>query len=118
MSMQTVMAATCQCTMGAAPTPLMILPDKMVIIEGKPAANIMDNKPMANVMPFGTCSAVPPTPAGPVPCVPTPTGPWLPGSQTVCIKNKPALSNSSKLMCGRGGVISIINPGANKVMVR
>lgn len=116
--MQTVMAATCQCTMGAAPTPLMILPDKMVIIEGKPAANIMDNKPMANVMPFGTCSAVPPTPAGPALCVPTPTGPWLPGSPTVCIKNKPALSNSSKLMCGRGGIISIINPGANKVMVR
>ena len=79
------------------------------------AANIMDNKPMVNIIPFGTCNAIT---NAPTPCVPTPTGPWILGSPTICIKNQPALSNSSKLICGRGGVISIINPGATKVMVR
>ncbi len=117
MAIETVMAAMCQCTMGLAPTPLMVLPEKMVLVEGKPAANIMDNKPMLNIIPFGTCKSIP-TPTGPGPCVPAPTGPWLPGSPTVCIKNKPALSNSSKLICSLGGVISITNPGATKVMVR
>lgn len=115
MAIETVMSAMCQCTMGAAPTPLMVLPDKMVLIEGRPAANIMDNKPSVNIMPFGMCRVVPNVPTF---CVPAPAGPWFPGSPTVCIKNQPALSNSSKLICGRGGVISIINPGATKVMVR
>ena len=80
-----------------------------------PAANIMDNKPMVNVMSFGICSAIP---NAPTPCIPAPAGPWFPGSPTVCIRNQPALSNSSKLICGRGGVISITSPGATKVMVR
>ncbi len=117
MAIETVLAAMCKCTMGVSPGSLMVLPEKMVLIEGKPAANIMDNKPMVNITSFITCTAVPP-PAGPLPCAPAPVGPWFPGSPTVCIRHQPALSNSSKLICGRGGVISIINPGATKVMVR
>ena len=72
MAIETVLAAMCQCTMGVSPGSLMVLPEKMVLIEGKPAANIMDNKPMVNVMSFGICSAIP---NAPTPCIPAPAGP-------------------------------------------
>ena len=90
-----------------------------------PAATIMDNVPMKNIMPFGMCSSMAnPTVAAataaalgvltPMPCVPVIAAPWVPGSPTVLIANKPALNNSSKLMCNWGGVISINNPGQMK----
>ena len=50
----------------------------------------------------------------PMPCIPVIPAPWVPGSPTVLIANKPALNNSSKLMCAWGGVISINNPGQMK----
>ncbi len=120
--------AQCVCSMGVAPSPLMVLPDKMVLAENKPMATIMDNKPMVNIMPFGMCRspANPQVAAAtaaalgvltPMPCVPVTPAPWAPGSPTVLIKNQPALNNSSKLMCNWGGVISIINPGTIKTMI-
>jgi hypothetical protein len=106
----------------------MVLPDKMVLGENKPAATIMDNKPMVNIMPFGMCRspANPQVAAAtaaalgvltPMPCVPVISAPWTPGSPTVLIKNQQALNNSSKLMCNWGGVISVLNPGTTKTMV-
>ncbi len=125
MGMQVAMNGQCQCSFGAAPMPLKVLPDKMVQAQNMPAANIMDNKPMVNVGPFGNCMS-PSNPAnikGPVvvpgsaPCVPVIPAPWAPGSPTVLIKNMPALNNSSKLMCTWAGVISIINPGTTTVQI-
>ncbi len=120
--------AQCMCSMGIAPSVLTVLPDKMVLGENKPAATIMDNKPMVNIMPFGMCRspANPQVAAAtaaalgvltPMPCVPVTPAPWAPGSPTVLIKNQPALNNSCKLMCNWGGVISIMNPGTTKTMV-
>mgnify|MGYP001768282922 CR=1 FL=1 len=121
-------SAQCMCSFGVAPSVLMVLPDKMVLGENKPAATIMDNKPMLNIMPFAMCTS-PSNPQvaaataaalgvlTPMPCVPVTTAPWAPGSPTVLIKNQPALNNSSKLMCMWGGVISILNPGTTKIMV-
>jgi hypothetical protein len=82
----------------------------------------MDNKPMANILPFGMCSSPSnPTVASataaalgvltPMPCVPVTAAPWAPGSPTVLLANQPALNNTSKLMCNWGGVISISMPG-------
>ena len=34
-----------QCSFGMAPSNFMVLPDKMILTENKPMANIMDNKP-------------------------------------------------------------------------
>lgn len=127
MGQQVCGGAMTQCTFGVAPGTLMVLPLNLVMT-GMPAANIMDNKPMVNVMPFVMCQSManPMVAAAtaaalgvlvPMPCIPMTTAPWLPGAPTVLIGNMPALNNSSKLMCMWGGVISINVPGQFTVMV-
>jgi len=127
MGMQVCMGAMLQCSFGAAPSTLAVLPANAVLT-ATPDANIMDNKPMVNIMPFGMCSSMAnPTVAAataaafgaltPMPCVPVIPAPWAPGSPTVLIANMPALNNSSKLMCAYGGVIQITNPGQTTVMI-
>lgn len=112
------------CTMGASPSTLMVLPTNRVMAT-TPIANIMDNKPMLNVLPFGMCnSPANPTVAAataaalgvhtPMPCVPATMAPWMPGVPTVLIGNLPAVDQSCKLMCNWGGMISIIAPGQFK----
>jgi hypothetical protein len=129
MGQQVVMGAMLQCSFGAAPSSMIVTPENMVTAVNRPAATIMDNIPMKNIMPFGMCSA-PSNPqvaaataaaAGvltPQPCIPVTTAPWVPGSSTVLIKNKPALNNSCKLMCNWGGVIQITNPGQTTVQIK
>ena len=127
MGMQVCMGATLQCSFGVAPSSLVVLPANKVLTV-TPDANIMDNKPMVNILPFGMCSSMAnPTVAAataaalgaltPMPCVPVIPAPWAPGSPTVLIANMPALNNSSKLMCAYAGVIQIINPGQTTVMI-
>jgi len=119
--------AMIMCSFGMAPSTLTVLPQNKVITT-QPIANIMDNKPMINILPFGMCSSLAnPTVAAatsaalgvltPMPCVPVTTTPWAPGSPTVLISNFPALNNTSKLMCTWGGVIQISNPGQMKIQV-
>lgn len=125
MGNQVCMGAMCQCTFGMAPSSLAVTPENRALTSGMQAATIMDNVPMKNIMPFGMCSSMAnPTVAAataaalgvltPMPCVPVIAAPWAPGSPTVLIANKPALNNSSKLMCSWGGVISVNNPGQMK----
>ena len=127
MGMQVCMGAMLQCSFGAAPSTLAVLPANKVLT-ATPDANIMDNKPMVNIMPFGTCSSMAnPTVAAataaalgaltPMPCVPVIPAPWAPGSPTVLIANMPALNSDSKLMCAYGGVIQINSPGQTTVMI-
>jgi len=127
MGFQVCMGAMLQCSFGAAPSSLIVLPDKKTLTV-TPDANIMDNKPMVNIMPFGMCSSMAnPTVAAataaalgaltPMPCVPVIPAPWAPGSPTVLIANMPALNSDSKLMCAYAGVIQITNPGQTTVMV-
>ena len=127
MGMQVCMGAMMQCSFGAAPSSLVVLPANKVLTV-TPDANIMDNKPMVNILPFGMCSSMAnPTVAAataaalgaltPMPCVPVIPAPWAPGSPTVLIANMPALNSDSKLMCAYGGVIQITNPGQTTVMI-
>ena len=127
MAIQVCMGAMLQCSFGMAPSALMVLPQNRTMT-GPPDANIMDHKPMLNVLPFGMCSSPSnPTVAAataaalgvltPMPCVPATPAPWVPGSPTVLIASMPALNNTSKLMCAYGGVIQIVNPGQMSVMV-
>ena len=127
MALQVCMGATMQCSFGAAPSTLAVLPMNRVQTV-TPDANIMDNKPLVNIMPFGMCSSLanPAVAAAtaaalgaltPMPCVPVIPAPWVPGSPTVLIANMPALNNTSKLMCAYAGVIQIVNPGQNTVLV-
>ena len=127
MGMQVCMGAMLQCSFGAAPSSLVVLP-KNKVLTGTPDANIMDNVPMVNIMPFAMCSSLAnPTVAAataaalgaltPMPCVPVIPAPWVPGAPTVLIANMPALDNNCKLTCAYGGMIQITNPGQTTVMI-
>lgn len=126
MGFESCMGAVCQCSFGMAPSSLTVTPENKVLVSNLPGATIMDNVPMKNIMPFGMCTSMSnPAVASataaamgvltPAPCVPVTTAPWTPGCTTVLIGNKPALNNSSKLMCSWGGVISINMAGQTNV---
>jgi hypothetical protein len=121
MGVQVVTGAMLQCSFGAAPSSLMVLPTNKVLAT-TPAANIMDNKPMLNILPFGVCMSManPMVAAAtaaamgvltPMPCIPATAAPWVPGCPKVMIGNMPAVDNSCKLMCNWGGVIQVVSPG-------
>lgn len=114
--------ALIQCSLGAAPSALAVLPTARTTVGGAPVASIADMVPMVNIPTFGVCSSLAnPTVAAatsaalgvltPMPCLPAPVGPWVPGSPTVLVGNQPALTATSKCVCAYGGVISVIVPG-------
>ena len=128
MGIQVVMSAMTTCPFGAAPSSLVITPENAVLASNMPAATIMDNIPMKNIMPYGACMSIAnPTVASatapasgvltPMPCIPVVAAPWAPGVPTVLIANKPALNESSKAMCNWGGVIAITVPGQFGVQI-
>nr|WP_315392907.1 DUF4280 domain-containing protein [uncultured Duganella sp.] len=125
---QVSMGAMMTCSFGAAPSSLVVLPANRVLCEGPPAANIMDHKPMVNIMPFGVCKspANPMVAAAtaaamgvltPMPCVPMTMAPWVAGAPTVLIANMPALDNVAKCLCSWGGAIAFSTPGTAKTMI-
>jgi len=122
MGQMVVNGAMLQCSFGLAPSSMVVTPENLTNSSNLPAATIMDYVPMKNIMPFGMCQSLanPQVAAAtaaalgvltPMPCIPMTAAPWVPGSPTVMIKNKPALNNSCKLMCNWAGVIQITNPG-------
>jgi Domain of unknown function (DUF4280) len=127
MALQVNLGSMLQCSFGAAPGSLVVLPANRVLT-GTPDANIMDGKSMVNILPFGVCSSLanPAVAAAtaaalgvltPMPCVPVTPAPWVPGAPTVLIGNMPALDNNSKLMCAWGGVIQVVNPSQSTVII-
>ena len=128
MPQQVCMGAMMTCSFGAAPSSLIVLPQNRVMTSSMPAANIMDNKPMVNILPFAVCSSLAnPTVAAattaalgeltPMPCIPVTVTPWAPGSATVMLANMPALNNTCTLNCMWGGVITISQAGQMTHMV-
>ena len=128
MPFQVCNGASMMCTMGLAPSSLVVLPVNRVLTENQPAANIMDHIPMVNIMPFGMCTS-PANPAvaaattaalgvlTPMPCVPVTPSPWVTGVPTVLLGNQPTLDNTHQLMCTWAGVITFVTPGEFTVMV-
>jgi hypothetical protein len=112
------------CPFGTAPSTL-IVNSQTNVIAGAPVATIMDSKPGANIPPFGMCNnpanpatvRPPPVFFTPAPCVPNTPAPWVPGVATVLIGGFPALNNTCTLNCAWGGVITITNPGQQKVLI-
>jgi len=128
MAMHVVNGALLQCSFGLAPSSLVVLPVNRMMSSNQPAANIMDHKPMVNIMPFGMCACpANPTVASatsaalgvltPMPCVPATSSPWAPGAPTVMLANQPVLNNTSTCMCNWGGVITVTMPGQFTEMV-
>ena len=115
--------AKLKCSMGDQQSDMKVMhPVKPVNLHGECMANIMDNKPMMNIMPFGQCQSLanPAVAAAtaanygvlrPMPCIPNTTSPWMSGKAKVLVKGQPALMNNDKLMCMWAGVIEIIDEG-------
>jgi hypothetical protein len=128
MPMQVVNTAQLTCSMGMAPSPLMVLPLNRVFSGNQPAANIMDHVPMVNILPFGMCrSPANPMVAAataaamgvltPMPCIPATPAPWVPGAVTVLLANMPSLDNTCTLNCIWAGVIQVTAPGQMTHMI-
>ena len=112
------MGAMMACTFGTVPCSLIVI--RPTAVAGvMPLANIMDNKPVANIPTFGMCNSPanpatmrpPPVFFTPGPCVPATAAPWIPGVPTTLVDNMPALDSNSKLICNWGGVVQITYPG-------
>src|SRR5215467_4392133 len=128
MPQQVCNGATLQCSMGMAPSSLVVLPVNRVNTGNQPDANIMDHVPMVNIMPFGMCmSPANPSVAAataaafgvltPMPCIPVTPAPWTPGAATVLLGKAPTLDNTCTLMCMWAGMIQVVSPGEFTVMV-
>ena len=128
MPLQVCMGAHMQCSMGAAPSALAVLPVNRVTTVSMPDANIMDHVPLVNIQPFGVCfsPAFPATAAAtaaamgvltPMPCIPATPAPWITGAPTVLLANFPTLDNVSTLACIWGGMISFLDAGEMTVEV-
>ena len=126
MAIQVTTGAMLMCSFGVAPSTLSVVPAAMVSASKMTAATIMDFSPMVNIPPFGMCNSLSnPTVASataaalgvltPMPCVPAIVGPWKPGSTSVMIGKKPALTNSCTCNSAYGGVIQISSPGQGPV---
>ena len=116
------------CSFGLAPSTLMVMPEKRVLIENMPAANILDNKPFANILPFGLCTSLanPITAAQtaaalgvltPGTCTPVTVAPWVPGAPTALAGPAPMLHQGCQCICAYGGVITITMPVAVRTSV-
>jgi hypothetical protein len=122
-----VSGATLACPLGTTPSVLTATPPP-VVTAGAPVATVADAVPGANVAPFGMCTT-PTNPAvasataaasgvlTPVPCLPVVTGPWTPGSASVTVQGRPALTASSTCRCAWGGTIAVTSPGQGSVSV-
>ena len=113
--------ALLQCSFGMAPSSFMGVDPMRPKVQNKPTGNILDNKPMVNIMPFGMCQSMAnPTVASataaaagvltPMPCIPVIAAPWTPGGKPM-ISNSPALIDNCKCICNWGGQISVSMPG-------
>lgn len=116
-----------KCSMGLSPSSLVVLPVNRVLNNNRPQANIMDNKPMVNILPFGLCrSLANPIVAAattaafgtltPMPCIPNTPAPWFPGKVNTLVTNKPALMKNNRLACVYLGMISFNVPGQFSVI--
>jgi hypothetical protein len=122
-----VASAGLLCSFGMAPSTLNVLPAKRVLVEGRPAATIMDMAPMVNIPPFGMCASLSnPTVAAattaalgvltPMPCVPVVVGPWSPPAAQTSVGGVPALTSTATCHCAWGGVISVVFPGSVRTL--
>lgn len=113
--------ALLQCSFGMAPSTFSVLDPMRPKLMNMAVGNIMDNKPMVNIMPFGMCQSManPQVAAAtsaamgvltPMPCIPMIAAPWTPGGQ-IKFSNFPALLDNCKCICNWGGQISVTMPG-------
>ena len=102
-----VNSATLECSLGGAPSNLVVLPVHRVKLRGQNRGNIGDAIPFVNILPFGACKKSSPPP----PCTPA-CSRWIGGKTDVLIDGDPALLDSDVIVCSAGGgTISISDSG-------
>ena len=113
------------CSMDTGNAVLVVLPERRILLDGQPQANIMDHKSMTNIPSFGLCTSLanPVVAAAtaahhgcltPMPCVPNTNSPWQKGHEKLLLKNFPALCMDDKLSCAWAGTITITDCGQGK----
>lgn len=110
------------CSFGATPSVFNASGENVTATT--PAGVIADVE-AENIPPFGMCSAptnpevIAATAAAsgvltPVPCVPV-LSPWTPGAVGVTINGITALDDTSECMCAWAGVVTVTDPGQERV---
>ena len=98
-----------KCSGATVPAPIPVMcPVSHGVISCKthlPLLNANDRIPFTNIMTFGTCKMIPPTPAGPVPCIPAIIMAWKSCDMHYFVGGAPALTKESFLTCTFGGTI-------------
>jgi Domain of unknown function (DUF4280) len=122
MGIQVSTGAEVECTFGDAPSVFSASSEN---VTATTPAGVVTDVELENIPPFGMCSApanpevISATAAAfgvltPVPCVPV-LMPWTPGAAGVAINGIPALDDASECMCAWGGVITVSDPGQERV---
>ncbi len=118
-----------KCEMGLIPSPLNILPSNRVFASMMPVATMVNNTPVMNIATFGMCKS----PANPqvvaiiasslgsvtqAPCIPLTMTPWISQTMSSLSGSVPILTESDKIMCVWGGMISPIASSQHGLMVQ
>ncbi len=117
-----VIGAKAACSYGSTLALLKMPICHGVYLKKKAQMNIMDFKPMINIMSFGMCSSLSnPSVASataanygvltPMPCTPVVMMPWINGKEDKLVENFPALISISRNTCMYCGQISIEDDG-------
>ncbi len=117
--------ATLMCSMGLAPSTLVVVdpvraPSRMLI----PLATVDDFIPMVNLPPFGMCQAMEnpqvatATAAAngaltPMPCQPVVAAPWDSGPQILDVDGRQALTADGSCNCQWAGRITVTDPACD-----
>jgi hypothetical protein len=128
MPLPLIAGAQTMCSFGLAPSTLMVTPEKRVLVENRPVANILDMKPFVNILPFGLCTSLanPITAAQtaaalgvltPGTCTPVTVSPWVPGAPTALSGPAPTAHQGCQTLCAYGGAITVVNPGSARTSV-
>lgn len=117
-----VRGAELKCAFGDQSSKLQMPMDHGVFVDRDAQANLMDNKPMINILPFGQCNA----PLNPtliaakaassgavqkVPCIPVTVAPWIGAKMDALVGKLPAVTDASCLLCAWMGRITVENAG-------
>lgn len=122
MAVQVSTGAEVVCSFGVAPSVFNASSEN---VAATTPAGVITDVEVENIPPFGMCSApanpevISATAAAlgvftPVPCVPVLT-PWTPGAAGVAINGIPALDDESVCLCAWAGVITVSDPGQERV---
>lgn len=102
-----VAGGTIECSCGSSPGTLSLPQHYNVYVKGKPLMTTWDNAGITNIGPMGSCKA-----KNNAPCKPGFSMHWQNGNEQYLVKGeRPALLNTSAIVCVNGGRVTITKNG-------